>query len=257
MAAAAPTPSSTSIWAFDFDGVLVDSARETGMAGWKGCEALFGSAAPAEKVAELLEQFALVRPILETGWEAVLLVHLLHTGTLVEALLTHFQSSLKASTMVAVGKSQAEIMAAFKTARTMWIASDVEGWLGTNRFYTTAVQAVQSLVAASSDTVKVYIITTKAKEFAVKLLAACNIAVPEERVFGLGSGRKGAVLSQIIAEHTVNGGAVRYGPLVVLSLSSRCPEYRGGGGGGGVELDYALPVHCVLCACQRCCKACV
>lgn len=26
----------TSIWAFDFDGVLCDSARETGMAGWKG-----------------------------------------------------------------------------------------------------------------------------------------------------------------------------------------------------------------------------
>ena len=36
----------------------------------------------------LLEQFVLVRPVLETGWEAVLMVHLLHTGKSVDDLLT-------------------------------------------------------------------------------------------------------------------------------------------------------------------------
>ena len=118
----------TSIWAFDFDGVLCDSARETGMAGWKGavkpcflvlhfsylfsttltsssplffftpaCEGLFKDTAPPDAVTALLEQFVLVRPVLETGWEAVLMVHLLHTGKTVEDLVTTFQAELKAS----------------------------------------------------------------------------------------------------------------------------------------------------------------
>ena len=55
--------------------------------------------------------------------------------------------------------------------------------------------AVQRLAAAAArdPTVKVYIITTKGKEFALELLKAADISIPEDRVFGLGSGRKGEV----------------------------------------------------------------
>merc|ERR1719272_1057677 len=191
----------TSIWAFDFDGVLCDSARETGMAGWKACISLFKDTATPEAVTALLEQFVLVRPVLETGWEAVLMVHLLHTGKSMDDLLTGFQSDLKASTLTAVEMTEADVKAAFKEARTTWIASDIEGWLSMHKFYPTAVKAVQGLVTAATaapDEVKVYIITTKGKEFALQLLKAAGIAVPEHQVFGLGSGRKGAVLGRIM-----------------------------------------------------------
>lgn len=191
----------TSIWAFDFDGVLCDSARETGMAGWKACESLFKDTATPEAVTALLEQFVQVRPVLETGWEAVLMVHLLHAGTSVEELLTTFQSDMKASTLTAVEMTEADVKAAFKEARTAWIAADIEGWLSMHTFYAEAVKAVQGLVAAAAaapDSVKVYIITTKGKEFALQLLKAASIAIPEDRVFGLGSGRKGVVLGKIM-----------------------------------------------------------
>ena len=61
------------------------------------CEGLFKDTAPPDAVTALLEQFVLVRPVLETGWEAVLMVHLLHTGKTVEDLVTTFQAELKAS----------------------------------------------------------------------------------------------------------------------------------------------------------------
>eukprot|EP00729_Bicosta_minor_P014333 gene14333-9172_t len=188
----------TSIWAFDFDGVLCDSARETGMAGWKG---LFKDTAPPDAVTALLEQFVLVRPVLETGWEAVLMVHLLHTGKTVEDLVTTFQAELKSQTLAAVEMTEADVKAAFKEARTAWIASDIDGWLAMHTFYPIAVKAVQGLVAAAAaapDAIKIFIITTKGKEFALQLLKAAKIAIPEKQVFGLGSGRKGVVLGKLM-----------------------------------------------------------
>ena len=79
----------TTVWALDFDGVLVDSARETGIAGWKTLGALlrkepFVSAAPQASI----DAFVLARPVLETGWEAALMLWLIAAeGVSGEALL--------------------------------------------------------------------------------------------------------------------------------------------------------------------------
>ena len=67
---------------------------------YAACESLFKDTATPEAVTALLEQFVQVRPVLETGWEAVLMVHLLHAGTSVEELLTTFQSDMKVSSAV-------------------------------------------------------------------------------------------------------------------------------------------------------------
>jgi len=37
---------------------------------------------------------------------------------------------------------------------------------------------------------QVYIITTKSQDLTIRLLARCGVSIPDERVFGLGSGSK-------------------------------------------------------------------
>ena len=247
------------VWAFDFDGVLCDSVRETGKSAWRTARKLFGDksesksesseldnapsfataitptttattttttattttttttatttttttcAAPSS---ELLDQFSLVRPCLHTGWEAVLMVHGLHRGDYtVEEILTRFSTGLREEALARYGVSADTVREAFGRTRQEWIAGDTESWLGANGFYQEPVRAVQRLAAhvqqqhGDDESVVLYVITTKDADLAARLLARCDIPVPRERIFGLGSGPKADVLTRLCAEHTRN-----------------------------------------------------
>ena len=61
----------SNLFAFDFDGVVVDSARETGLAAHKTLTELKLDIGAERDVDEVLGAFVRARPVLETGWEAV------------------------------------------------------------------------------------------------------------------------------------------------------------------------------------------
>eukprot|EP00039_Didymoeca_costata_P009249 m.122124 g.122124 ORF g.122124 m.122124 type:complete len:293 (+) comp14417_c0_seq1:195-1073(+) len=191
-----------SIWAFDFDGVICDSARETGRAGLLACEDLFGTATSKLDIDSLLEGFCKARPILETGWEAVIMLQLLSEGIPVDDLIAQFQRGMKAATITRLGVSESDVKQAFKKARNSWIERDAQGWLAAHGFYDKVVASVKDLVQKVSDTVQVYVITTKGKEFALQLLDAAGIPLSPERVFGLGSGPKAEVLKSILEKES-------------------------------------------------------
>lgn len=110
--------------------------------------------------------------------------------------------------MGALKQTEEELKAEFQRTRQDWIQQETESWLAAHGFYSEAVEAVKSLIirAHTDSTIQVrlltyqsfivmtfqqvYIITTKAKEFAIRLLAACGLEVAEDHVFGLGSGPK-------------------------------------------------------------------
>jgi phosphoglycolate phosphatase-like HAD superfamily hydrolase len=92
--------------------------------------------------------------------------------------------------------SEADLKEAFAKARSAWIERDREGWLGAHDFFTTAVDAVRRLVDAKAD---VAIITTKGAAFTKELLQAANLAVPEERIFGLEAGKKVGFLVTVVS----------------------------------------------------------
>ena len=86
---------SSTIFAFDFDGVLCDSANETGITGWKTLVRLGRAASTAEPPGVVLRDFPSVRPCLNLGWESILLAHLLLTEHSVHAINDQYASSLK------------------------------------------------------------------------------------------------------------------------------------------------------------------
>eukprot|EP00535_Pseudo-nitzschia_heimii_P000775 CAMPEP_0197182344 /NCGR_PEP_ID=MMETSP1423-20130617/6331_1 /TAXON_ID=476441 /ORGANISM="Pseudo-nitzschia heimii, Strain UNC1101" /LENGTH=451 /DNA_ID=CAMNT_0042632753 /DNA_START=32 /DNA_END=1387 /DNA_ORIENTATION=+ len=203
-----------------------------------------------EKMRRLEEDFRYVRPILYVGWEAILLLRLLAaghddgdeegrkvlTGTTLDdeggeetsssvrdAVFRGFQTAAGDETgfrdlaIAAWGFAAADYASALSTARTTWIEESESSWIDAHGFYEGACAAVHGCLRSRGNG-DVYVITTKAKEFALRLLEKRGLfrsadaeadgagarTIRESHVFGLGSGPKASVLQRILGERRRN-----------------------------------------------------
>eukprot|EP00055_Hartaetosiga_balthica_P018462 m.134402 g.134402 ORF g.134402 m.134402 type:complete len:260 (-) comp9594_c0_seq1:846-1625(-) len=190
------------VFAFDFDGVLVDSARETGLSGLKCYCKVTGKEFPQDETElnNLLDEFEIVRPSLETGWEAVVIMHGLYTNKLGgKELQKSFQTTWKEKYLLEVGSTEEELKEYFNYTRIEWIEEDTEGWLQSHGFYEDACSYVRNLTSQHKD--KVYVITTKGTLFAQNLCEKASLGLCKENVFGLESGKKWDTLSKLMKRH--------------------------------------------------------
>lgn len=167
------------IYALDFDGVICDSAWETGMAGWKTAEQLWPSL-QVQPDDSLLAKFRLARPVLETGYEAVLIIYLLQQGVTPEEILANFATE-KPKLMRKLDLEIKQLKNLFATTRDLWIAEHLQEWVTLNPLFTGIKEKLQQWVATDS----CYILTTKQERFVQIILAANNITLAAERIFGL------------------------------------------------------------------------
>ncbi|KAK4748032.1 hypothetical protein SAY87_014618 [Trapa incisa] len=145
-----------------------------------------------------------VRPVVETGYENVLLVRLLLEmripsirkssvvdGLTVDGILESW-TKIKPVIMEEWSENRDDLIDLFGKTRDDWIEKDLATWIGANRFYPGIPDALQF---ASS---KLYIVTTKQGRFADALLRElAGVIIPPERIFGLGTGPKVKVLKEL------------------------------------------------------------
>jgi phosphoglycolate phosphatase-like HAD superfamily hydrolase len=188
--------SNPTLYALDFDGVLCDSAIETCITGWKAAREYLWPKMPEKMPADLIEQFKFVRPALETGYEAILIVRLLFEGVTPEALLNEFPHRMEAL----IRRDQLDIdklKHRFGKKRDQWIQSDTADWLKMNPLFA----GVQAKLAAINNA-HCFIITTKQERFVEKILSANHIAMPPAQIFGLDRQlSKQQVLRQLQDDH--------------------------------------------------------
>ncbi len=242
------------LYCLDFDGVLCDSVHETFLSGWKACKILWSDTEDdhwmqiyendSKKMNQLEQDFRYVRPILYVGWEAILLIRLLAVGYEQEIAGTTLDVSNSISTRDAVfwgfhnsdaecdfrnhvlqswGLGVSEYGDAMAKARNTWIQEDEASWIDAHGFYEGACNAVQRFLEVSGNK-DVYVITTKAKEFALRLLekqslfrshSPNNITIKENHVYGLGSGPKASVLQDILRARQQNSSDTDYIAVMV------------------------------------------
>lgn len=165
-------------YALDFDGVICDSAVETSITAWKACQQLWQDMS-GDISDVLIDQFRQVRPVLETGYEAILIVRLLYTGISAHSLVSNYESMTN-KLIDEESLLPEQLKQLFGSTRDYWIKSDAEDWLKMNPLF----EGISDKLA-QIDTEHCYIITTKQERFVHQILAANNIVIPEHQVFGL------------------------------------------------------------------------
>ncbi|NMA42598.1 MAG: hypothetical protein GX946_04365 [Oligosphaeraceae bacterium] len=167
--------------ALDFDGVICDSARETGMSAWKAARELWPELCYAAEIPEkYLQKFVQVRPYLEYGYQSVLMLKML----LEELPLRAFQEELEENCQRIMQENslkKADLMKRFSNAREQWLAQDLDGWLAAHGFYAGVILALQEALKLQ----EVHILTTKQECFAMPLLTGQGVCFPKEQLWGL------------------------------------------------------------------------
>ena len=179
------------IYAFDFDGVICDSATETGMSGYYAAKTIWDDL-PEQIDDDLIHSFRLCRPVLETGFQSILIIRLLQNGFPVNEIINNFHEHMQSS-MTRYSLTETELIKRFGHQRDLSIKHNFEDWLSVHSFYPGVVDKINALINDNP----VFIITTKEKRFAYALTKHASLNIAEDHVFGLESGKKVTVLSMI------------------------------------------------------------
>lgn len=217
------------VYALDFDGVLCDSVGESALSSFRGLVKVWPDLMDAQAAfsppAWAVSSMRAVRPVVETGYENLLLARaLLELGEsgadgFVSAMLEGDWPAERDSLMEQYGVNKDTLVDAFNSARDEWIAKDLDGWLGANRIFPGIVDALNFAAA------DVFIITTKEARFAKLLLESAGVrGIGDDRIYGQGTGSKISVLKKIIAMPESAGRTVvfvedRYETLEAVSIS--------------------------------------
>lgn len=184
------------IYALDFDGVICDSAVETAMTGWKAANKLWGDM-PEVAPEVVINQFRQVRPNIETGYEAILAMRLLHLGESTEAIYDNYNNKIQ-GLLDGAKVSIDDLKQLFGETRDIWIAKDLNSWIAMNPLFPGVADRLHTLGQACDW----YVITTKQERFVKQILKANGIELPDERIYGLDRDMsKNEVLQILIKSH--------------------------------------------------------
>lgn len=168
------------IYALDFDGVICDSAVETGISGWRAAFQLWHDIEKTYPSLVEIDTFRRTRPVLGTGYEAILLVRLIYDGESVESIIENFQTMKRE--LITKYKLETETLRhLFGEVRDSWIKADLNYWIQKNPLFPGIAEKLQGL----SEQGIWYIVTTKQERFVKQILAANQVQLADGRIFGL------------------------------------------------------------------------
>ncbi len=167
------------LYALDFDGVICDSAVETAITGWKAARLIWPdmlNEVPQDKI----DQFRLLRPLIETGYEAILAMRLLQQGESSEAIANSYSNKVQ-DLLQQAQLSIADLKKLFGETRDAWIEQDLVDWVNMNPLFPGVADKLRQLGL----TRPWLIITTKQERFVKQILKANDIELADESIFGL------------------------------------------------------------------------
>jgi len=184
------------IYALDFDGVICDSAVETAITGWKAAAVLWHDMQDTIPPAKI-DAFRTFRPLIETGYETMLIMRLMSLGESFESVSQNYQEKIHAL----INESQVSIDALkklFGATRDYWINNDLADWIAKNPLYAGAAEKLRSI----SENHIWYVITTKHERFVKLILQANQVVLPDENIYGLDRNMsKNEVLELLVNKH--------------------------------------------------------
>ena len=184
------------IYALDFDGVICDSAIETAVTGWKAAQKIWQDMPESHPSQSLINDFRQIRPFLETGYEAILIMRLLYLEITVASLCQHYQQQL--ATLIQTKKLKIDqLKQLFGRTRDEWIKQSPQQWLEMNPLFVGIREQLETL---GNNTW--YIITTKQKRFVKQILQANQISIDDACIYAMEAQMsKQETLSKLLKHH--------------------------------------------------------
>lgn len=184
------------IYALDFDGVICDSAIETGITGWKAAIQIWPDMTSPLPSTELINQFRLARPVIETGFEAILIMRLLYLGQNIDSIISNF-NTLKRQVLVESSQNPEALKKLFGSIRDHWIKNNLDEWVAMNPLFPRIREKLNNLGHQPWT-----IVTTKQERFVSQILAANEIDLPSDNIYGLDRQMsKEAVLNELLEKN--------------------------------------------------------
>ncbi len=184
---------SNTLYALDFDGVICHSAIETAGTSWKAAQTLWPDMQDEEINESRIQELVKFRPCLEVGYEAPLIMRLLHQQTGLQADCSDYHEQIQ-KLITDNGFDKDALQLLFGRTRDALIKENETEWLVNNPLFDGVADKLRNLNEEDW-----LIITTKQERFVKKILQGNGIELTDDRLFGLEKKlSKQAVLENLI-----------------------------------------------------------
>ena len=127
----------------------------------------------------LINHFRHVRPLLETGYEAIIIMRLLHLQVTLELLLKDYPQQIQ-SCIESKNLEVTQLKQLFGDTRDDWIKQSPQQWLEMNPLFEGIKEQLATLTHSTW-----YIITTKQKRFVKQILQAYEITIDDACIYAM------------------------------------------------------------------------
>ena len=206
--------------ALDFDGVVCDSSPESSVSAIKTMQDLWKLEPDDEEFNTVKDILMSLRPIIETGYENVLLARLAleeirkSGGFDVELMLRLWGGFVRDSFVETYGVDKETLIDAFGKTRDDFIAEEFETWLDLNPIFPGIEKAFQKLHASKFELDNFFIITTKQERFVMEILKHKNLMMipKKENLYGLENkiGSKADILLYLTKNRLKDGQTIHF-----------------------------------------------
>jgi phosphoglycolate phosphatase-like HAD superfamily hydrolase len=169
---------------FDFDGVLCDSANETGRCAWLAGSVVWEKWRGIDIPRTYLEKFKKLRPLIETGYQSIALMKLISENYTETFIKNEFRFMIE-QVFTSISLNKKALINLFDKIRNDWIKVNPENWLLWHKLYPCSKDIIR---IGKSSYKEVYIVSTKQKIFIEKLLDFFGIDFNPDNIYGLESG---------------------------------------------------------------------
>lgn len=222
------------IIASDFDGVICNGLKEYFYTSKLVYQQLWQER--EFNLDSLENDFYLLRPVIETGWEMPLLLKALTLGEKSENILQNWVNVREKVLKMIIkdGIDKNILIQKLDQIRQEQIKHNFESWLNLHSFYEGIISKFKNIIERE---IKVYIITTKSAEFTSKLLEMQGIKLATSQIIGKEIKQpKYQTLKDIITQEKVNPEEVAFieDRLEALELVYQQPDLQ------NIQLFFAL-----------------
>lgn len=204
----ATSPINTDVFAFDFDGVICASAKESSHTAILTAKNIWPQLLLDSKESYIISALQQLRPVIETGYETVLLTRKIYidsvnfnqvmsenkVNTYLQNLIDIWSPEFRDKLLVDFGISKEQLILEFSKTRDRQISSDIKLWASRNSIYPSMLDIFPL------KNKKNIIITTKQKRYVQAILNHYHIECPhEDDIFDLDNpyGSKSKVLLEV------------------------------------------------------------